>query len=154
MAAGFQFRIDQIPINLDLKSSPGGFYQLDIRDKIWILFFKSGFQTESSRMVVSRHTKFNGYLIHKKSPLESVSKKYNTRVFPESFAPGTKKAPRNPARGLIFKIYSICRIYIYKNSLNHSAITVITPEISIIFTGEEGDPITLLMFKDGFGSKW
>ena len=80
MAAGFQFRIDQMPINLDLKSSSGGFYQLDIRDKIWILLIKSGFQTESSRMVVSRYTKFNGYLIHKKkSPLESVSKKYNTR---------------------------------------------------------------------------
>jgi len=67
MAAGFQFRIDQIPINLDLKSSPSGFYQLDIRDKIWILLIKSGFQTESSRMVVSRHTKFNGYLIHIKN---------------------------------------------------------------------------------------
>jgi len=34
MAAGFQFRIDQVPINLDLKGSPSGFYQLDIRDNI------------------------------------------------------------------------------------------------------------------------
>ena len=67
MAAGFQFRIDQVPINLDLKSSPGGFYHLDIRDNIWVLLSKRGFQTESSRMVVSRHTKFNGYLIHIKN---------------------------------------------------------------------------------------
>ncbi len=59
MAAGFQFRIDQVPIDLDLKSSSGGFYKLDIRDKIWVLLFKSGFQTESSRMVVSRYTEFN-----------------------------------------------------------------------------------------------
>jgi len=65
MAASFQFRIDQVPIYLDLKGSPGGFYQFDIRDNIWILQFQCGFQTESSRMVISRHTEFDGYLIHR-----------------------------------------------------------------------------------------
>jgi len=65
MPAGFQLRVDQIPIYADLKGAAVRFDQLDIRDEIWKFLLKRTLQTEGSRCVVSRDAVFNGNFVHK-----------------------------------------------------------------------------------------